>query len=319
MTLLDDVNGLNVPPVLFIAFNRPDTTSLVFNAIRDARPSKLYVAVDGPRAGLEGEFEKVARVRKIATSVDWPCELKTLIRETNLGCKYAVSGAISWFFDNEDSGIILEDDCLPDLSFFGFCQEMLVKYRNDTRVLMVSGTNLAWDINGKEGYYFSRYPHIWGWASWRRAWKSYDVDMNDLPQLLKDKNFISSFKSKSEYRYWAHYFLDVYTGRINTWDIQVVYLALTQGQLTIFPSGNLVSNIGFGVDATHTSKINRKIANLPIIPLGSNAIQPTFMIPNIVFESRRKHKESIGKRNISQLFRSVVRKVRNLILLILIN
>ena len=156
-------------PVLFLVFNRSDTATQVFEKIRQVRPSRLYVAGDGPREGYNEE-EKVAKAREIATRVDWPCEVKTLFRDKNLGCAHGCSNAISWFFQHEEKGIILEDDCVPHLDFFTFCENLLDRYAEDERVTVVSGNNFQkgkW--RGDASYYFSKFPHIWGWATWRRA------------------------------------------------------------------------------------------------------------------------------------------------------
>ena len=154
------------PPVLFIVFNRPETTAQVFAAIRTARPERLYIAADGPRAGREGEAERVAETRAIATAVDWPCQVETLVRPENLGCKRAVSSAISWFFENEPEGIVLEDDTVPLASFFTYADEMLERYRHDDRVMMVNGSNLVSHVyKSPYSYFFSAYPRVWGWVS----------------------------------------------------------------------------------------------------------------------------------------------------------
>ena len=153
-------------PVLFLVFNRPDTTAQVFEAIRQAKPPRLYVASDGAREDKEGELEKVKQVREIVSQVDWNCEVKTLFRDKNLGCKIAVSSAIDWFFEQEEMGIILEDDCLPHPTFFRFCQELLERYRDDERIGMISGNNFQFGRKCTDySYYFSMYSHIWGWAS----------------------------------------------------------------------------------------------------------------------------------------------------------
>lgn len=280
--------------VLFLVFNRPDVTAQVFEAIRQAKPPRLYVAADGPRPNRPGEAERCAEVRRIATNVDWPCEVKTLFRESNLGCKRAVSDAITWFFENEPQGIILEDDCLPDPTFFRYCEDMLTRYQYDDRVMMVSGTNLAWDIDQKESHYFSRYPHIWGWASWRRVWTWYDVHMMDLQTLLSDSGFVESFRRYAEYEHWSRVLTSVRDGQVDTWDAQVVYLAFSRSQMTVYPSGNLISNIGFGADATHTLKANSWLANLPLKPFDWSSGEPKFAIPNAKAESVRKMKEGIG-------------------------
>ncbi len=165
-------------PVLFLVFNRPDSTRKVFDAIRSARPPKLYITADGPRPDRPAEAKLCSEVRAIASAVDWPCEVKTLFRESNLGCKAGVSSGITWFFSHEDEGIILEDDVLPVPTFFNFCDEMLERYRDDARVSMISGCNLISNhFSPKQSYFFSRYNLIWGWATWRRAWQHYDVAM----------------------------------------------------------------------------------------------------------------------------------------------
>ena len=166
---------MNIAPVLFLIFNRPETTIQVFSAIKKAQPNRLYIAADGPRPEYPDEVNHCKIARTIATNVDWDCEVKTLFRDQNLGCRLAVSQAIDWFFEQEPEGIILEDDCLPNQSFFWFCKELLEKYRNETRIMHIGGTNFQFGKNRTNySYYFSRYAHIWGWASWRREWKYYD-------------------------------------------------------------------------------------------------------------------------------------------------
>ncbi len=175
-------------PILLLVFNRPDTTRQVFETIRAARPPRLYVAADGPRPGRAGEAERCAEVRELTTQIDWPCELKTLFRNENLGCKIGVSSAIDWFFQNEPEGIILEDDVVPLPSFFLYCDVLLDRYRNDIRVGVISGSNLVSNhLMLEESYFFSRYNHIWGWASWRRAWDHYDVTMASWPEWRNNR------------------------------------------------------------------------------------------------------------------------------------
>ena len=240
--------------VLFLVFNRPDTTRQVFDTIRAARPPKLYVAADGPRPNRAGEAERCAEVRRIATNVDWPCEVKMLFRELNFGCKMGVSGGINWFFEHEPEGIILEDDVLPVASFFDYCDELLERYRNDERVALVSGCNLvSRRFKPKESYFFSRYNHIWGWASWRRAWQHYDVTMEDWPNW-RDTGSLARIGNGSRLftAYWRELFDKMHRGEIDTWDYQWTFTCWRLGMLSILPSENQTHNLGFGTDATHT-------------------------------------------------------------------
>jgi hypothetical protein len=173
--------------VLFLVFNRLDTTKQVFEAIRQAEPPRLYVAADGARANKEGEADKAQAVRDyIMQNIDWEYEVKTLFQEENLGCKYAVSGAIDWFFENEEMGIILEDDCLPSQSFFWYCEELLKKYKDNTRVWHIGGTNT--EIISKDilsSFYFSQLNNIWGWATWKSQIESHIDIQPDWAEVIE--------------------------------------------------------------------------------------------------------------------------------------
>jgi hypothetical protein len=249
--------------LLFLVFNRPDTTLKVFEKIRQAKPLRLYVAGDGPREGNKEDKEKVEKVRKIATNVDWPCEVKTLFRDKNLGCKKGVSTAINWFFEHEKQGIILEDDCLPHLDFFAFCENLLDYYAEDERVSAITGNNFQnkkW--RGDASYYFSKYNHCWGWAGWRRSWKYYQVDIEFWPEWSKSKNWLNYIPDKIERRYWEKIFSNAYQKKIDSWAYSWTASLWYKGGLTATPNINLVSNIGFGGDATHTRKKNHKLSML---------------------------------------------------------
>ncbi len=242
--------------VLFIVFNRPDTTAQVFEAIRAAKPPRLYVAADGPRDGRVGEAGQVAEVREIATRVDWPCEIKTLFQKRNLGCKYAVSGAINWFFHNEDAGIILEDDVLPEQGFFDFCQAALQEYYDDARVGMVTGHSVRSKAGHPDKNYstkFSSYGLVWGWATWRRTWQKYDVELSDWNP--RELGFLRQKKGSSPLYVdmWNNLFSRVQAGNIDSWDYQLNYLLLRHNLLCVVPPYNLIDNIGYGGEATHTS------------------------------------------------------------------
>lgn len=254
------MKSLNTP-VLFLVFNRPDTTKQVFEAIGKARPKQLFVAGDGPVPGRLGEEERCRKVQQIASNVDWDCDLRTQFRKENLGCRKAVSSAIDWFFDNVEEGIILEDDCLPSQSFFWFCQELLERYRHDQRVLHIGGTNPVDDNLTSQTYYFSKYNRIWGWASWKRAWRYFDSQIKFWPELRDKKTHYQWFKPR-EARIWERAWDRVYANKVDAWGYQWFLCRLMQGK-AIVPCVNLVSNIGFNKDATHTFHSVSLLSNLP--------------------------------------------------------
>lgn len=250
-------------PVLLLIFNRPHKTKKVFQSIRNAKPSKLYVAADGPRSGLREERRKCEEARAVATRVDWDCEVKTLFRSENLGCKVAVSGAVDWFFEQEEMGIILEDDCLPDSSFFPFCEKLLRKYREEEKVMTISGNNFQPGRRTDNSYYFSKFMHCWGWATWKRAWRHFDLEMKDWPKL-RNQNFLSElFSSARARKYWRNKFDGVYSGEIDSWAYIWSYVIWKERGLNILPEVNLVRNIGFGEESTHTRASDSDAANMP--------------------------------------------------------
>lgn len=268
---------LNTPVALLI-FNRPETTQRVFNEIARVRPPKLLVIADGPRTHKPDEAELCEKTRAIITQVDWDCEVLTNFATSNMGCKMRVSSGIDWIFEQVEEAIILEDDCLPEQSFFRFCQEMLIRYRDNERVGMVSGGNLQFgNQRGPGSYYFSRYTHIWGWASWRRAWKHYDRDMAYWP-AFRDEGWLDiMFKTQGERDYWRHSFDAVHNGSLDTWDCSWTFASLINGMLQVAPNVNLISNIGFGPDATHTHVVGIH-ANMPTEPMVFPLNHPNFVL-----------------------------------------
>ncbi len=239
-------------PILLITFNRLDTTVKVFTSIKRQKPKYLYIASDGPRSDKPGEAQKVEAVKNyILSEIDWDCEVKTLFRDKNLGCGLAVSGAISWFFDNVEQGIILEDDCLPYSDFFSFCEEMLEYYSDDSRIFSVSGTNLQGGTQRGDGsYYFSNYVGIWGWATWARAWKNYDFEMENYDLFLKNNQIGRIFEDKKQQIFWINTLNK--TKDIDTWDYQWLMAIWLCNGLSIIPNINLIKNIGFDAGGTHT-------------------------------------------------------------------
>jgi hypothetical protein len=248
---------VTVTPVIFAIFNRPDTTRQVFEKIRAARPRKLLVIADGPRANRPGDAEECAATRAIIDEVDWDCEVLRNFSETNMGCCHRISSGITWAFELVDKAIILEDDCVPSKSFFPYCADLLDRYESDERVMMVSGNNYLFGrAETMDSYYFSRYPQCWGWATWRRAWSKYDLEMTDWPEIRDRKLFDQYFPKVIERYYWKAIFQHVYDGNIDSWGYRWVYSIWANSGLSIAPARNLVQNIGFGADATHTISDN---------------------------------------------------------------
>lgn len=244
---------------MLIAFNRPELTRRVFDRIRKAKPEKLYFAVDGPRIDRLDDFEKCDEVKKLIKQVDWQCEVMTMFSDKNLGCKFGPYFAMKWFFENVEDGIILEDDVLPDTSFFYFCEDLLNYYRSDIRVGTISGNNFQEDIEIKDSYCFSSYGQTWGWATWKRVWQKYDLDIKNWPKLKNEKWLKSILKKPLTRFYWKLIFNAVYSKKINSvWDYQWTFMSFLNNFLTAIPNVNLVANIGIGdVDATHTKHKNK--------------------------------------------------------------
>jgi hypothetical protein len=242
-------------PLLLIAWRRPHTLRQVIDAIRPVAPTRLFVACDGPNPERPGEAEKVASTRAvIEQEINWPCQIERLYSDGNQGCRLGVSRAITWFFEQVEEGIILEDDCVPHPDFFPYCSTLLERYRHDTRVWCISGNNFQngqW--RGGGSYYFSRYNHCWGWASWRRCWPHYDADLSQWPALRDSGLLDTIFEDPLERQYWSSIWQRlVDAGKPDTWDYQWTFTCLANGGLTALPNHNLVSNVGFGEDGVNT-------------------------------------------------------------------
>jgi hypothetical protein len=261
-------------PVAFFVFNRPTATQRVFEAIRQVRPRQLLIVADGPRAGSD-DVEKCAEVRTIVQNVDWPCEVLTNFSEVNLGCKHRVSTGLDWVFLVAEEAIILEDDCLPDPTFFRFCEELLCKYRDDDRIRHIGGANFQMSQRAhSHSYYFSGYPHVWGWASWRRAWQYYDVTLSAWVAAVEKADFLRSIQNRSERAFWREVWNAVSAGRIDTWDYQWAFACMQAGSLSIVPARNLVTNIGFGSNSTNTRHASA-VAELPSVPMAFPLSHPS--------------------------------------------
>ncbi len=245
-------------PVAFFLFNRPETTRQVFAAIREARPPILLVVADGPRLCVVGEEQLCVQARSIIDGVDWDCRLLTNYSEQNLGCMRRVSSGLNWVFQQVEEAIILEDDCLPDPSFFRYCQVLLDRFKDEPRIAQISGVNFQFGrLRSPYSYYFSRYNHIWGWASWRRAWEMNDNGMDCWHDFRDSGRLAGILSCSEEVGYWTTVLDRVHAGEIDTWDCRWTLSCWRHNLLTVIPAINLVSNIGFGPGATHTPVPNR--------------------------------------------------------------
>ncbi len=266
-------------PILFLVFNRLKTTGQVFQEIQKAKPRELFVAADGPRDNEEKK--KTDAVRKyILKNMDWECKVKTLFREKNLGCKYAVSSAIDWFFENVESGIILEDDCLPSQSFFRFCQELLEKYKDDERIMQIGGTNVEVETKIPVSYFFTNGFNAWGWATWRRAWEHYDVEMKKWGKFRTWRIFFLMANPPLFIRLksWRLFNL-TYKKKIDTWDYQWIFCCMMKKALCVIPKVNLVTNLGFEENATHTFNYEKNKKKLPMSEIEFPLIVNNSVVP----------------------------------------
>ena len=272
--------------VLFIIFNRLDTAKEVFTAIRKAQPPRLYIASDGARVDKEGEEMKVQMIRNyLIEHIDWDCEVKTLFREKNFSCGPSVKGAIDWFFSFEEDGIILEDDVVPSQSFFWYCEELLERYRDDFRVGMINGTNHIGFLPREDSYLFSKYKSGWGWATWKRAWFNMDLEMNWSHTEFHESIVLNMGHSEKNVNFWERIIHRIELNQVSAWDYQWAFSLGSQNQLGIVPRRNLIANIGFGDDATHTigspkdSYITSEEIELPLK-------HPPYILPNSDYDSR---------------------------------
>lgn len=297
-------------PILFIIFNRPEIAFKTFTEIRKVHPRKLFIAQDGAREG-KNENDIIQKTRKtILDNIDWECEVKTLFQSSNLGCGMGVFTAIQWFFDNVDRGIIIEDDCIVNSSFFPFMREMLEKYDDDERIGMIAGTNPVKETSYDFSYHFSRFKSCWGWATWKRAWKNMDINMKwretDLDSILNNSGFNGKDLSK-----WRFQLKCIDNNEVSAWDWQWYFSLSAQNQLCIYPKVNLVSNIGNDSNATHTSFSNITIESHTLLfPLK----HPPYIVPNVSFDRIFFHQENTLKIKICRIIPHCIKKyIKNII------
>ena len=301
-------------PIVLIIFKRPETTKKVLQILSQIKPDKLFVIADGPRSNQAGENLLCEETRQlIETEVNWDCQVFTNYSPDNLGCRQRVISGLNWVFSQVEQAIILEDDCLPDLTFFPFCAELLPKYADANNVMVIAGDNFQLrdyqsNYQNNYSYYFSLYPHCWGWATWRRAWQKLDEQLTNWPQL-RQKNWLKEkLTNPSAIQYWSKIFQNVYEG-FNSWAYIWHYSCWLQGGLTILPATNLVSNIGFSQSATHTTDINSPFANLPTQPLNFPLQHPPHIIRNIEADNYTENILFSGKNQQVTPLEQVINKI----------
>jgi hypothetical protein len=270
--------------VLLIAFNRPEKTERVLEAVRIAGSRRLYLAADGPRVVVPSDADRCERTRRVLDDITWPCRVQRLYRPSNLGCKCGVETAIDWFLAHEESGIILEDDCVPADDFFPFCAELLDRYRECPEVMMIGGHNqLGTWAASQASYMFSRTAPFWGWATWRRAWALYDPAMASWGDP-ETRAFVRSRMPFIEYRINSQKFDAVYGGRLDSWGYAWTLSMLISDGVSVIPASSLISNIGFDSEATHTKRPSHRAGAVPTSAITWPLQHPASTTPDIQFE-----------------------------------
>lgn len=259
-----DADKLDMPfdtPVAYFIYNRPQQTEQSFKRIAEIEPRTLLLIADGPRG--ESERQRCDDTRAVLRHIDWECDIHINFSDYNIGCRQRVASGLDWVFQRVEAAIILEDDCVPDATFFAFCEQLLSRYRSERRVSMIAGDNFQFGRRRTaHSYYFSLIPHIWGWATWRRSWRYFDLDMKAWPKLRRTSWLRDTVTPQPVVAFYRDMFDRAHAGEVDTWDIQWVFANFVQGGLTILPQTNLVTNIGFGTDATHTRSPTAREANM---------------------------------------------------------
>lgn len=294
-------------PILLIVFNRTDTANQILDQLRIIKPQKLYFAADAPRQekGIK-EFNDCLSARNIIQSVDWPCEIKTLFPEQNIGPRRFLGNAISWMFEQEEQGIILEHDCLPHLDFFSYCRTLLEWYKSEEKVMHISGTQFQDSGKSVPELYFSHYNHIWGWATWKRAWNHYDLEMKKFKDFEAGQKIKEVFPSATEQKYWMRKLKSAQAGNIGSWDYQWTFAIWNNKGVAVIPGSNLVSNIGFGAGAIHTKDESHFLANRPVYSFPIESIPK----PKQIIVSRTSEKYDFNKVFYPSIFKRLVNKIK---------
>ncbi len=294
-------------PIVLIVYNRLEQTKKIVASILQAQPAQVFLIADAPRENTADDYKKCQAVRQFLDQTEWNCQVFKNYAETNLGSKQRISTGLDWVFSQVESAIILEDDCLPDRSFFPFCEELLNRYRDDRRIFSISGDNFQFGrTRTNYSYYYSLYNHCWGWATWRRAWQHYDVDMK-LWETVRDYDWLNDIlQNKAAAKYWRHKFQQTYMGKFDAWDYRWTLSCWLQSGLTILPNQNLVSNIGFDrQSSTHTKNKNSPFANMPTEAMDFPLKHPPFVI-------RDTQADNFTYENMFSLYSRINHKLRGL-------
>ena len=277
-------------PIVLICFNRPNETAKIFNKIKLIKPKKLFLIMDGPRIGEQEDIINCLLVKNIVTNISWNCIVYKNFSKKNLGLKKRIVSGLNWVFSKTKSAIILEDDCLPNRDFFTFCQKLLIYYEKNNTVRFITGNNFQKSKhNKKTSYYFSKYSHIWGWATWKNTWELYCDDNRVWKKYLNSKEFCKTCPNYLERRYWKSMFNKVKSGKLKSWSIYLLFSIWKNSGLTATPSVNLVKNLGFNERGTNT-KISTIKYNTKNLTLSKKLIHPkkifqNSLVDNYVFEN----------------------------------
>ncbi|WPJ97374.1 hypothetical protein SH580_06585 [Coraliomargarita algicola] len=294
-------------PTLIIIFNRPQKTRTLIDALRPVRPNRIYVAADGPRPDREGEAALCEETRAIIDTIDWPCEIFKDYSKENMGCGPRPATAISWVFEHEESAIILEDDCIPDPSLFPYCSELLEKYKSDSQIMQICGTNHIDNLQIEESYFYTHYISCWGWATWRRAWQHFDYDMTDCKEEPVTELLQGIFNDIPSIKFWKNTLLKTQEGDDSVWDYRWQYAVWKKQGLCIIPRVNLVSNIGFGLDSTHTFDIKNPDNSKKINTIKQPLIHPASKSQNLTYNSERQ--KSFNERSLWKHLKKQLKKI----------
>jgi hypothetical protein len=292
-------------PIAFFIFNRPNTTKKVFETIRKIQPAELFIIADGPRENNSNDVRLCSESRNLAEDVDWDCKVHKNYSEINIGLRRRIPSGLNWVFDKVEKAIILEDDCLPHSSFFRFCDVLLDYYKDKEEIMAISGTNIFPHIKPKkESYYFSAFVKVWGWATWRRAWKNYNDEINDWPKLKKSDFLFKVLKNEKSVKYWETILQEVYEEKINSWAYRWRFSIWQNKGLTIVPAVNSVTNIGFGKEATNTKGPGKRYAVHPYNEIVFPLKHPKLIERNEALDklvTKKKHKFSLRDKAIRSI------------------